>query len=459
MNRFTMSRWAIFCLCFIPGNTLSAIPSTILWNGTTLARVRAALLASPNGSAALAPAAKALGAAAAIDAGRGPWSVMTKSIVAASGDKHDYLTIGSYWWNCTAPCDAKLFANCSLWSHSDLGPPGPPYADCNTSTGLPWYDHDGYGNPINDQLDGTKLNSVARASSNLALSSFLLDESSHAVHAAELLRVFFLDASTRMNPNGNYSQAIPGRCDGRGIGIIDFTHTLPAVMDAAAILEATTADTAAALSQVPGHLPPVWTQQDADSLRRWAGAFLEWLRSSPHGLDEARAQNNHGSWYDVLSVSLAAHLGNQSLVDQVCAAAPAKRIAVQVAGDGSLPMEDSRTKSENYHAYDMTALLTLADVCSRFSRDKVDLFSFSTSDDGRGLARAMQWLAPFATRQLPWPFHQIEPFDGTAWTEVYHLAIGAEPWASNASVFRATAAMQQGADTSVQNLVRPMILT
>ena len=35
------------------------------------------------------------------------------------------------------------------------------------------------------------------------------------------LRVFFLDPETAMNPHLNYGQAIPGRCEGRGIGLID----------------------------------------------------------------------------------------------------------------------------------------------------------------------------------------------------------------------------------------------
>jgi Alginate lyase len=39
--------------------------------------------------------------------------------------------------------------------------------------------------------------------------------------AAELLRVFFVDPKTRMNPSLQYAQAIPGVSPGRGYGIID----------------------------------------------------------------------------------------------------------------------------------------------------------------------------------------------------------------------------------------------
>ena len=113
----------------------------------------------------------------------------------------------------------------------------------------------------------------------------------------------------------------------------------------------------------------------------------------------------------MLSVALAGHVGNQTAIDATCAAAPERRIAVQVGADGSLPLEDSRTKSEAYHAYDATALLTLAEVCLRRSSARTDLFSYTSSDDGRGLARAMAWLAPFTARLQPWPFQQVVPFD------------------------------------------------
>jgi len=69
----------------------------------------------------------------------------------------------------------------------------------------------------------------------------------------------------------------------------------------------------------------------------------------------------------------------------------------------------------------------------------------------------MAWLAPFTARLQPWPFQQVVPFDDSTWVEVYHLAASAGPWADNATAFRATAAMQPGANSSIFNLVRPII--
>ena len=40
--------------------------------------------------------------------GTGPWSVMNKSLVAASGDKHDYFSTAKYCWPCNTECNATV---------------------------------------------------------------------------------------------------------------------------------------------------------------------------------------------------------------------------------------------------------------------------------------------------------------------------------------------------------------
>ena len=129
---------------------------------------------------------------------------------------------------------------------------------------------------------------------------------------------------------------------------------------------------------------------------------------------------------------------------------------MQVAPDGALPLEDKRTKSQSYHAYDAQALLRLARLCRRFSTQSVDLFAFETAD-GRGLAKMMRWLAPYARREpppTPWPFKQVERFNPLAYTKVFRSA--AKAWGgAAAAAYEKIAEAQPGAAAAVENLLYP----
>jgi hypothetical protein len=139
----------------------------------------------------------------------------------------------------------------------------------------------------------------------------------------------------------------------------------------------------------------------------WLAAYYGWLTTSKHGRDEAAAENNHGSWYDVQVVALALALGRAADAKQILTAAPARRIARQIEPDGRQPLELERTKSLNYSLFNLEALMLLA----RFGENVgVDLWEFSTAD-GRSLRAALRYLAPFADPAKQWPKQEIEAAD------------------------------------------------
>jgi hypothetical protein len=69
----------------------------------------------------------------------------------------------------------------------------------------------------------------------LALAYYLSGREPYAAAAAKLLRVFFLNPATRMNPHLEYAQFIPGKNTGREIGIIATTGLSP-LIDAVGML-------------------------------------------------------------------------------------------------------------------------------------------------------------------------------------------------------------------------------
>lgn len=71
-------------------------PATVLWDGKLLAGVQMAIR-SGSPPTRIKRAAAALSKKAEESMNVGPLSVMNKPLVPPSGDKHDYLSTGSYW--------------------------------------------------------------------------------------------------------------------------------------------------------------------------------------------------------------------------------------------------------------------------------------------------------------------------------------------------------------------------
>jgi len=291
----------------------------------------------------------------------GPFSVMDKQVSPPSGDKHDYMSMGTYWW------------------------PNPKMPN-----GLPYIRRDGERNPEIEKVpDAGNLGRVGRYSRVLALAFYLTGNEDYAAHAALLLRAWFLDAATRMNPNLNFGQGIPGVTTGRGTGIID-THGLPDVVDAVGLLAGS----------------KNWTATDQKGMEKWFADYLSWLQQSPIGQDEAKAANNHGTFYDAQVADFALFIGKPDLAREVIEQAKSKRLARQVTPDGSQPLEAARTRGLSYSLFNLEGLMELAVLGEHVH---VDLWNYQTSD-GRSIRKALDYVLPYAAGDKKWEHQQITEF-------------------------------------------------
>ena len=295
---------------------------------------------------------------------QGPFSVMEKSVVPPSGDKHDYMSQGPYWW------------------------PDPSKPD-----GLPYIRRDGEVNPEREQLtDRSNLNAVMRNSEILSKAWILTADEKYAAKAAELIRVWFLNAETRMNPNLNFGQGIPGRTKGRGIGIIE-TRMLAMVMDAATLIRSSKS----------------WTDKDEAELKAWCRDYLDWLLHSSHGKDEVQTKNNHGTWYDVQTAALAIYTDQPVIARELFEKAKGRRLDAHILPDGSQPQELARTRSWDYSCMNLWGLFLAARLAKHV---EVDLWQYPTAKDSQ-LKKALDYLLPFALGKKSWLHEQIRSFDPT----------------------------------------------
>ncbi len=332
---------------------------TFLLDAGALLRVKRRLQL---GDESLAPPFRKLQSDAERALSTGPLSVVKKTRVPPSGDKHDYMSLAPYWW-----------------------------PDPHSPTGSPYIRRDGEVNPERDEIpDKANLEKLIGAINSLALAHFLTGGEPYASHAALLLRVWFLNPATRMNPHLKFAQVIPGQNQGRPAGIIE-TRNLPGLVDSVALLDGF----------------KDWTETDQKGLQQWFEAYLGWLQDSPQGRAESRARNNHGSWYDVQLAAFALFVGKKGLAEKVLNDFPAKRIARQIESDGRQPYELARTRPWHYSLFNLEALFNASALADKIG---IDIWAFQ-SPDGRSIRKALEWLIPYAVGEQKWTDAQMSDFE------------------------------------------------
>ncbi len=333
----------------------SKLPRVFLFDAQDLSLSKRRLAA---GDKTLRPALDSLLCQADRAMQQGPWSVMDKPFTPPSGDKHDYMSVGPYWW------------------------PNP-----DTEDGLPYIRKDGLTNPERDLYDRVPLEKLRSSVESLALAYYFTDHEPYATRAAKLIRVWFIDENTRMNPNLNYGQAIPGITPGRGIGIVD-TYRFAPICDAIRLIESSSS----------------WTTEDHAAMKKWFDDYLHWLLTSDHGKDEAAKKNNHGTFYDIQTSRLAFFVGREEVAEKILSRVPEKRIAVQIEPDGRQPLELTRTSAFGYSSGNLRGLFRLAMLAEHVG---LDLWHFRTTD-GRSIRTALEFLLPFALQEKEWPYQMIQ---------------------------------------------------
>ncbi|KAG2209780.1 hypothetical protein INT47_001928 [Mucor saturninus] len=250
----------------------------------------------------------------------GPFSITFEKKfphIAPSGDVSDFLSYAPYWWP----------------------------DDTNTK----YIRKDGKRNPgcVKDQ---SQLESFAESFTFLCLGYYFLNNENYAIYAVSLLDTFFLNEKTRMNPNLNYAQFVRGSQNttkmGRGEGVIS-SRVLSRIANLLPLLDAFHAYYA--INQY---------------IKLWFANYLNWLTTSPVALQASKSKNNIYTWYIVQKASIDFYLNPISTK-------PSNLIVDFFMNDlqkqidprtGNQPLESKRTKPFHYLAFNMQAILYLAEL-------------------------------------------------------------------------------------------------
>ena len=201
------------------------------------------------------------------------FSVTDKKIAPPTNNFNDYLSISRYWW-----------------------------PDASKENGLPWLRRDGETNPDTqtDKVDRKRLGGMTGAVKDLSYAYFFSDDDKYAKKGTELIRAWFLDQETKMNPHLTYAQSVPGVDKRRRSGILDGRLIPLWVLDSIALFEES------------DH----WTEQDDQQMNAWLNEYLSWLTTSKLGKSGAKQTNNHGSWYRFQVLALAWYLQKEDLLNK-----------------------------------------------------------------------------------------------------------------------------------------------
>ena len=301
----------------------------------------------------------------------------------SEGGPNDFYSNGDYWW-----------------------------PDPTKPNGLPYIERDGESNPDNFSQHRLAMRDLRDAVAALAAAYKVTGDDRYVTKAVELLRVFFLDPRTRMNPHLKYAQAIPGRTPGRGIGIIDALHLIEVPL----AIEA--------MQQSPAFPPEVLA-----GLKQWFGELAEWMVTSKNGREEAATRNNHTVAFHLQLAVYAGFTGDEAKLSECRRQFKEVFVPNQMAVDGSFPAELKRTKPYGYSIFQLDNMATL---CQVLSSDRDDLWTFELAD-GRGIRKAMAYLYPFLADKSKWP---LKP-DVQAWADwpsrqpgllFAGLALGQQPY-------------------------------
>ncbi len=287
-------------------------------------------------------------------------SVMDKKHIPISGDKHDYMSLSRYYW------------------------PNP-----NTENGLPYISKDGKTNPEIKEYDRETLEKMSVRVRTLALAYFFSENEKYALAGIEQIKVWFSNTKTKMNPNMNYAQIIPGKNGEKGnaFGVLD-GYSFVEMLDGVLLLEQSENFSSALKKE----------------MRQWFKEYVHWLLNSEQGQQERNAKNNHGTTFDTQLLTYAFFVQDFELAKTIFNNFGKRRVKTQIDVDGKQAQELKRTRSFHYSWYNVSHILDFYIVAQNNGLDVANELATAGVNFKRALDFLYQYVKPNAA---PWPYTEI----------------------------------------------------
>lgn len=283
----------------------------------------------------------------------GRLSVVEKSLTPPSQDKHDYMSLGPYFW------------------------PNP-----KTKDGYPYIRRDGKVNPnaLIDS-DSPRLVRLANALETLALAYYYTNNTKYAQRAVEMIQIWFINDTTKMNPHLKYAQGIPGTVPGRALGILDGRHFVR-ILDSITLIENSN----------------LLSSKDLEVIKQWVKDYQNWLLNGEYAYEESHRPNNHGTFYDYQVVGYALYLEQPKKAKELLTNAQYIRLGSHIGSKGQNFHELERTRPLHYSLFDLEAMIGLALYSDHY--DDVNFWTFTINQTS--LKKAIDYVVKYKNNRDMW---------------------------------------------------------
>lgn len=287
------------------------------------------------------------------------YTIVNKKILPPSGDVHDYISMAIYRW------------------------PNP-----DTKDGLPYIVRDGEINPESRTKytdAGVKIK-LCKDIKTLGLAYYYSHDDKYVTRANDIIRCFFINPETKMNPNFNHGQLAPGYNMGRSAGIIESSQ-FTEVMEGVTLISES----------------EKWPEDTDKQLKKWFSDYLGWLTTSKFGLEARNLKNNHGTNYDKLCCCIYLFLGQYDNAVKHINLYTRPRLKSHIKEDGLQPLEVGRTKSWGYATMNCRTFTQIAVMGERVGAD----MWYTKDGDKNDLKTMIDWFIPYVTGEKEWKWKQI----------------------------------------------------
>ncbi len=284
---------------------------------------------------------------------------VTNKETSISGDKHNYESLSIYWW-------------------PDPKNPGGPYVA-----------RDGEFNPEYKKYDYPRLLQLKDNLVTCSKAFFLTGDSRYYDYFCRQLDTWFINPETRMVPNLEFSQFVPGHNNGRGNpqGMSD-AYNFNDMLESIRLVNAV-----ASIGK-----------PRMKAMKAWFKDLAHWMQTSDYGLKTQAFKNSQVLSFDVTVYNIFIFTGQKSARKAIFKAFSTKRVNAQIDAEGKMPESLRRTKG---FSYSVSSLQKFVDFMSLAKADGKNLPK-ETRDK---IQSAFDYITPFTTNRNAFPYSEIGDWD------------------------------------------------